>query len=107
KGRRWSFPALFAAAAVVVAVVATVFVFVPRGGKIQQPPATAEVAGTTSPQATAPAIRASAPPESPRPHRRASKMVRAEPQLIIAANEASALRRLLSGEVNELPARFE
>ena len=105
--RRWSFPGVFAAAGVAAAVVAAVFVFVPRGGKVQQPPARTEVAGTASPQETVPVISASVPAESRWPHRRAAKAARPEPQLIIAANEASALRRLLSGEVNVLPARFE
>jgi hypothetical protein len=35
------------------------------------------------------------------------KVPRPEPQLIIAADEASTMRRLLSGEVKELPSRFE
>jgi len=40
-------------------------------------------------------------------HHRVTKAVRAEPQLIIAANEASAMRRLLSGEITELPPPFQ
>src|SRR5262249_8305767 len=104
----WSFPWIFAAAGAAAAVIATVFVFLPRGGQVQQPATRTEVAGTASPQqATAPAVSASVPPESLRPHRRTSKAARPEPQLIIAANEARALRRLLFGEVNVLPSRFE
>ena len=38
---------------------------------------------------------------------RVAKAVKSEPQLIIAVNEASAMRRLLSGEITELPPLFQ
>jgi hypothetical protein len=103
----WNYPGIFATAGVIAAVVVAFFVFQSRGRNIQQGPGRAEVAGTTSQEAARVPIAASPPRESPLPHHRASKAARPEPQLIIAANEASALRRLLSGEVNELPGRFE
>jgi hypothetical protein len=105
--RAWSFPGIFVAAGVIGALVAAVLVFQPRGRNVQQERGRAEVPGTTSPEAAPLPIAASPPRGLPLPHHRASKAARPEPQLIIAANEASALRRLLSGEVNELPGRFE
>jgi hypothetical protein len=40
-------------------------------------------------------------------HHRVAKTAKSEPQLIVAANEASAMRRLLSGEITELPPLFQ
>jgi hypothetical protein len=40
-------------------------------------------------------------------HHRVAKAAKSEPQLIIAANEASAMRRLLNGEITELPPLFQ
>jgi hypothetical protein len=104
--RGWSYPGIFATAGVIAAVVAAVFIFQPRGREIPREitDVRQEPARTEAPLP----IAASPPRRSPLPHDKVSKAVRRpEPQLIIDANEASALRHLLSGEVKELPGRFE
>jgi hypothetical protein len=100
--RVWNFPAIFAAAGVVAAaLVAAVLVYQPRGHEIRN--VRQNTAGTEAPvPIAAPRAR-----ESPLVDHLVLKVARPEPQLIIAADEASALRRLLSGEVKELPSRFE
>jgi hypothetical protein len=103
--RGWSYPGIFAIAGVIAAVVGAVVILQPRGREIPREitDVRQEPARTEAPLP----IAAPPPRQSPLPHQRASKPARPEPQLIIAANEASALRRLLSGEVKELPSRFE
>src|SRR6516225_8067192 len=87
--RRWSLPRMFAAAAVMAAaLVAAVFVFQPRGREIRN------IARPARTEAPLP-IPASQPRKSPLVDHLILKVARPEPQLIIAANEASALRRLL------------
>jgi hypothetical protein len=90
------------AAAVVATIVAAVLVFRP-----QRVPDT-EVAVTVSRSvAPPPVVEPSRQPELTAAHHRAAKPAKAEPQLIIAAGEASAMRRLLSGEITELPPLFQ
>jgi hypothetical protein len=50
---------------------------------------------------------AATPKLPPVVHHKIAKAAKAEPQLIIAANEASAMRRLLNGEITELPPLFQ
>ena len=100
--RRWSFPRMFAVAgAIAAALVAAVFVFQPRGHEISN-----VQQETARPEAPLP-IAAPSPRKAPLVDHLILKVARPEPQLMIAANEAIALRRLLSGEVKELPSRFE
>jgi hypothetical protein len=103
--RAWSFPAIFAAAGVIAALIAAVVVFQPRGREIPRKISNVQQRPVRT-EAPLPMV-ASSQRELPLPHRRVSKAARPEPQLIIAPNEASALRRLLSGEVKELPSPFE
>jgi len=98
----WNFRLMFAAAAVAAAIIAAVLVFQPQRASKPEVAVTASGAVAPSPivepepQPKLPAVR----------HHRVTKAVRAEHQLIIAANEASAIRRLLSGEITELPPPF-
>jgi hypothetical protein len=95
---RWA----IAAAAVAAAIVAAVLVFRP-----QLVPNT-EVAVTVSRFATPPpAVEPSPQPELTSAHHRGAKPAKAEPQLIIAAGEASAMPRLFNGEITELPPLFQ
>jgi hypothetical protein len=98
----WNFRWAIAAAAVVATVVAAVLVFRPQRG------ANTEVAVTVSRSSTpTPAVKSSPQPELTSAHHRGAKPARAEPQLIIAAGEASAMRRLFSGEITELSPLYQ
>jgi hypothetical protein len=88
------FPWAFAAG-IAAAVVAAVFILQPRGGKITE---------SERPAAVLPQPVASQSLKPPVPHPGKARVeTKAGPQLMIAANEASAMRRLLTGEVKELP----
>jgi hypothetical protein len=102
KAFSWNFRWAIAAAAVVATIVAAVLVFRP-----QRAPNT-DVAVTVSRSADLPpALEPSPQPELTSTHHRGAKPAKAEPQLIIAAGEASAMRRLFSGEITELPPMFQ
>lgn len=102
KAFSWNFRWAIAAAAVAAAIVAAVLVFRP-----QRVPNT-EMAVTVSRSATPPpAFESSPQPELTSAHHRGEKPAKAEPQLIIAAGEASAMRRLFNGEIRELPPLFQ
>jgi hypothetical protein len=98
----WNFSLIFAAAAVVAAIIAAVLVFQPQ--RASKPEVAVTASGVAAPS---PIVEPEPQPKLPAAqHHRLTKAVRAEPQLIIAANEASAMRRLLSGEITELPPLF-
>ena len=100
---RWT----LAAAGFVASIVAALVVFLPRGGTIPPRHATTDLAATTSSPASASPAAESLPVKAPEPHRRASKVVKGEQQLLIAADETRALHRLFNREVGELPRPFE
>jgi len=98
----WNFP-LISGAAVAAAIIAAVFVF-----QLQRASKPAVAVTTSAPVAPSPIVAPEPQPKLPAGHHhRAAKARRAQPQLIIAANEASAMRRLLSGEITELPPVFQ
>jgi hypothetical protein len=99
----WNFRWTVAAVAGVAAIVVAILVCQPP--RVTKP----EVAVTASLPIIPPTVVAPAPtPKLPAvAHRRVTKAAKSEPQLIIAANEASAMRRLLSGEITELPGLFQ
>jgi hypothetical protein len=99
----WNFRWTLAAATAVAAIVVATLVSQPPGAIKPEPAATASV--TMVPP---PVVEPAPTPKSPAvAHHRVAKAVKPEPQLIIAANEASAMRRLLSGEIKELPPLFQ
>jgi hypothetical protein len=98
----WNFRLISGAAAVVAAIIAAVLVFQPQ--RASKPAVTVTTSAAVAPS---PIVEPEPQPRLPAAHRhRVTKVVRPEPQLIIAANEASAMRRLLSGEITELPPLF-
>ena len=103
----WNFRWTLAAAAAVAAIVVGVLVCQPQ--RATKP----EVAVTASLPRVPPTVVEPAPtPKKPTAPAvahplRVAKAAKSEPQLIIAANEASAMRRLLSGEITELPPLFQ
>jgi hypothetical protein len=99
----WNFRWIFAAAAVVAVIIAAVLVFRPQ--RASKPEMAVTASGAVAPS---PIVEPEPQPKLPAArHHPSTKAVRAEPQLIIAANEASAIRRLLSGEITELPPLFQ
>jgi hypothetical protein len=98
---------VFVAAGVVAVIVAAVLMVEHQSRDIPTGKRRIEAAATAFPPAVAPSMIEPAPHKSVSQHRRMSKAAKAAPQLTIAENEASALRRLLSGAVVELPGRFE
>lgn len=105
----WNFRWTLAAAGFAASIVAAILVFLPRGGNIPHHPAKTDLVATaSSPASASPAAESlDRPVKAPRPHRRISKAAKAEPQLLIAADETSAMRRLFNSEVGELPRPFE
>jgi hypothetical protein len=99
---RWT----LVAAGLVASIFAALLVFLPRG-TITPRRATTDLAATSSiPASASPAVE-SLPVQAREPHRRVSKTAKAEQQLLTAADETSALHRLLNREVGELPRPFE
>ena len=96
---RWTLAAAAAGAAIVVAVLACL-----------PPRATKPETAVTAPLPIVPATVFEPAPTPKLPtvaHHRVPKGAKSEPQLIIAANEASAMRRLLNGEITELAPLFQ
>jgi len=99
----WNFRWISAAAAIVAVIIAAVLVFRPQ--RASKPEVAVTASGAVPPS---PIVEPKPQPKLPAAHHhRVTQAVRAEPQLIIAANEASAMRRLLSGEITELPPLFQ
>jgi len=99
----WNFRWISAAAAIVAVIIAAVLVFRPQ--RASKPEVAVMASGAVPPS---PIVEPKPRPKLPAAHHhRVTQAVRAEPQLIIAANEASAMRRLLSGEITELPPLFQ
>ena len=98
----WNFRWTLAAAAPVAAIVVAVLV-------CQPPRATKPEVAVTASLPMVPPTVVERPPAKFRvsAHHRVAQAAKSEPQLIIAANEASAMRRLLSGEITELPPLFQ
>jgi hypothetical protein len=98
---RWTLAAAAAVPAIVLAVL------VGRPPRVTKP----QVAVTASLPMVPAAVVEPAPAATPKlaavVHHKVVKAAKAEPQLIIAANEASAMRRLLNGEITELPPLFQ
>src|SRR3954454_23217351 len=92
----WNFRWTLVAAGFAASIVAAILVFLPRGGNIPHHPAKTDLAATTSSPASASPAAESLPRPliAPRPHRRVSKVAKADPQLLIAAAETSATARL-------------
>jgi hypothetical protein len=103
----WNLGWVFAGAGVVAVIVAVVLVVEHQSGDIPARQRRIEAAATAFPPAVAPSMIEPASHKSVSQHRRMSKAAKAAPKLMIAANEASALRRLLSGAAAELPGRLE
>lgn len=90
------------AAAVPTVIVAAVLIFQPQ--RVSKP----EVAVTVSRSIVPPpnlAVETLPKPASTAARQSATK--KSEPQLVLAANEVRAMRRLFSGEIKELPVPFE
>lgn len=107
KALSWNFRRAFAATAAVAAITVAVLVF--QGRRMAKPDVAVTASRSLVPF-SAPVVE---PP--PRPElttvrhdvTRAVKRAKSEPQLIIAANEISAMRRLFSGEITQLPPPFQ
>jgi hypothetical protein len=107
KALSWNFRWAFVAAAAFAAMTAAVLVFQPQ--RMAKP----GVVVTASRPLVPPPAPVVEPP--PRPEltairhsvTKAVKWANLEPQLIIAANEISAMRRLFSGEITEMPPPFQ
>ena len=98
----WNLRWMVAVASLAAASIAAVLVLQPhRSSKIP----VAVIA--SQPAAPAPVVQPRPQPRLKAAPVRVRKATAAEPQLIIAANETSALRRLLSGQITELPAPFQ
>jgi hypothetical protein len=112
----WNLRWIVGVAAAAAAVVSIVLVFQPRAGgghggqrgNVPQRAANTEVAPAASPSLSpSREIQSPAPPKSRPVYHRVTKTEKIEPQLMIAPDEASALRRLLNGELTELPQPFQ
>ena len=112
----WNLRWIAGIAAAAAAAVTIVLVFQPRGGggqgaargNLTQRAANSEVAPATSPSLSPSLeIQSPVPPKLRSVDHRVMKTTKVEPQMMIAPGEASALRRLVNGELTELPQPFE
>ena len=104
---QWRSHWIFAVASAFAAATALAVVWISRSHEVTPSVQTAQVEVARVAEPT-PSTRVVPPPVTPAPPapRRIPKAAAREPQLLIAANEANALRRALTGPLIQLPGDF-